>query len=371
MKGLTVGLTIVNTNETASSQIWSNGLNQNIVFLGMLLQRLHIVAEVILIASPDSYQHPVGTAFGWKVMPISDAVFHCDLVIELGARCTEEHQRKQLHKRGGKLVSYVAGNVTVMNFEAVVQNRSHGDSVSKFFFDAVWVTPQHWHTCESYLKATRSPSTHQVPHIWDPQCIRMSAMESGNNPYWREPEDKRWRLACFDPNINVVKSFHIPLLAAEEAYRIEPSIIKQLLLFNAEHLKHSDHVKEIVNATEIGRAGKVNGEARHRIAGVMGKNVDAVITHHWENELNYLYWDVIYLGWPLIHNSKAIKEAGYYFTDFDTKSGGTAILEAMHSHARTRKTRRTAELEQLWQFSIDNPLVQDRHRELIEMVMSK
>jgi hypothetical protein len=50
---------------------------------------------------------------------------------------------------------------------------------------------------------------------------------------------------------------------------------------------------------------------------MLGREVDAVITHQWENDLNYLYWDVLSLGYPLVHNSSRIKDAGYYYPDFD------------------------------------------------------
>lgn len=371
MKRLRVGLTVVQSNADAGAILWANGLNQNIVYLGMLLQRLDIVESVALVSSPGGDAHPIAAAFRWPVLPIETAVDHCDLIIEIGARGTEVHQLERLHKRKGKIVSYVAGNVQVMNFEHIAHGLAHGDAVAPFEFDAVWVTPQHWHTCASYLRMTRSPHTHIVPHIWDPFCAQMSAMEIGTNPYWRSPGEEGWRIGCFDPTVNVVKSFHIPLLCAEEAHRRKPSWIKTFSLFSALHLKESVHVNELIQATSLGRAGKVFAEARHRTAQVLGKHVDAVITHQWENNLNYLYWDVLYFGWPLIHNSDAISEVGYYFPSFDTEGGGKAVLEALRGHSTNRSKRREAEFDALWNLSVNNPKVQAEHARLIEMVMDQ
>jgi hypothetical protein len=61
------------------------------------------------------------------------------------------------------------------------------------------------------------------------------------------------------------------------------------------------------------RQTKSPPKARHGIVAMLGREVDCVITHQWENDLNYLYWDVLSLGYPLVHNSSRIKDAGYYY----------------------------------------------------------
>jgi hypothetical protein len=57
-----------------------------------------------------------------------------------------------------------------------------------------------------------------------------------------------------------------------------------------------------------------------------------VVTHHWENGLNYLYYEVLYGGYPLIHNSEFLTEYGYYYNAFDADSGADALLKAYAEH---------------------------------------
>lgn len=61
------------------------------------------------------------------------------------------------------------------------------------------------------------------------------------------------------------------------------------------------------------------------------------MTHHWENGLNYLYYEVLYGNYPLIHNSEFLSDYGYYYKDFDAEDGGRALLKAMKEHDRSLK----------------------------------
>jgi hypothetical protein len=57
-----------------------------------------------------------------------------------------------------------------------------------------------------------------------------------------------------------------------------------------------------------------------------------VVTHHWENGLNYLYYDVLYGGYPLVHNSEFLADVGYYYESFDAEAGGEALIRALTTH---------------------------------------
>ena len=370
MKRLKLGITVV-AGQDAHAALWSSGIAQNIVYLALLFQRLPQVEFCCLVSCPAGVgpeAHPLAEMYGLSTLQAQDACQSLDVIIELGARA-ETALTGPFRERGGKLVSYVAGNAMVMNFEGLANKVPYGDFVNEVGFDAVWITPQHWRMNHAYAEITRSPNTVMAPHIWHPMCLTQSAYTLKTNPFWRPPERKDWRLGVFDPNVNVVKTFHLPLLVAEEAYRKDRELINRVLLFSAEHLKGNDHFEQFIAATDLGRAGKVFAESRHLVAQMMGLYVDAVITHQWENDLNYLFWDVLYLGWPLVHNSPAFKETGYYYPSFDPQSGGEVLREALASHEKRWRETRPAVLETLWRFNIDNPAVQQTHAELLEQLM--
>ena len=363
---LTIGITIAPADD-ADALLWSNGLSQNILYLGLLLRRLPEVAEVGFIA--DAQPHALADRFGFPAWNVADAADRCDIVIELGSRSFGQAQVDKLRKRGGKLVSYVAGNVMAFNFEAIAHGKANGEQLVAHGFDAVWLLPQHWHMCRSYCAITSSPNVQQIPAIWDPVVLNQMAALLRRNPFWREPEDRRYALGCFDPNVNVLKTFHLPLLVTEEAYRLDKKRIERLFLFSALRFTKSRHVTEMITATDLGRDGKVSLEGRHSPAYVLGEQIHGVVTHQWENNLNYLYFEILYLGWPLVHNSPHLHGAGYRYADFDCQDGGRKLHEALEGHSATRIRQRDAVREALWSVCLDNPAVQDRYSELLAQVM--
>jgi hypothetical protein len=371
VKRLKVGITVI-AGQDAHSALWSSGIAQNTVYLALLFQRLPEVEYCALVACPASAApalHPLAEMYGLPTLQLAEATERLDVLIELGMRADTEYTGP-FRARGGKLVSYVAGNAMAMNFECLASRVPYGDFVNEVGFDAVWVTPQHWKMNHAYVSVTRSPNCHVAPHIWHPMCLTESAHRLKTNPYWRPPEAKDWRIGVFDPNVNVVKTFHLPLLVCEQAHRRWPELINRVLLFSADHLMGNPHFEQFCAVTDLGRDKKVFAESRYLVGQMMGSHIDAVVTHQWENDLNYLYWDVLYLGWPLIHNSPAFAEVGYFYPSFDPKTGGQVLCEALAGHAAQWAKTRPAVLETLWRFNIDNPEVQRRHAELLEQVMA-
>jgi hypothetical protein len=367
--GLRVGVTATGTLADVDAALWSSGVVQNVVFLALLLQRLPQVTSCDLVVCPQGGGgHALAARFGLGAVDEADAVERLDLIVELGARGAGEAMRR-FRERGGRLVSYVAGNVVAMDFEALACGLPYGEMMSDSGFDAVWITPQHWRMCRSYAAVTRSPNVERAPHIWSPVILRQSAARLGR-PLFRPPDAAPTpaRIGIFDPNVNVLKTFHLPLLVCEAAYRLAPETIDRVLMFSAEHLKGVPHFEEFCGATELSRAGRLFAEQRQPLAAMLGEHIDAVVSHQWENGLNYLYWDVLYAGYPLIHNAPELAEVGYYYGDFDPSDGGRALIEALVGR-RDKVAERPKVMETLWARHIDNPSVRARHAELIGQVM--
>jgi hypothetical protein len=367
---LKVGVTIGRGSEWIDQILWSSGLNQNIVYMTMLLQRLPEVEQVFIIdCSEAKTPHPLAEWCGVASISQQTAASTVNLIIELGSR-TDQTMAKMFRDQGGKLVSYMAGNAAIMNFEAVAGKTANGEVNSGVEFDATWITPQHWETNRAWSQITRAPITEIVPHIWEPVCLEAAVKQSKHRYFWHDRDlSKGYRVGTLVPNINTVKTFHIPLLSVEEAYRKAPHLIDRMLLFNTEKLAGLPHFEEFIAATSLARDKKVFSEGRWMTTNVIGTFIDAVVEHQWQNNLNYLYWDVLYSGHPFIHNSTEIDSAGYYYQEFDSQDGGRVIVDALSRHAGRAKEARRDAIDYLWRFRVDNPVVQARHSELIEQVM--
>jgi hypothetical protein len=364
---ISVGITIESGVLDPNLSLWSSGIMQNIIYLAKLLQKLPCTQGVylILVDGGDSVGHPIATAFGFSTMNLGDALNELDVIIELGVRLPKDAS-SSYREHGGFLVSYMAGNAMIMNLEAVSSRLPYGEVVNHSGYDAVWLTPQHVHTNNSYVKLTRSNHVYSAPHIWDSMVIDHYNAQQKRSFKWTPPkEDFGWRLVNFEPNVNVVKTFHLPFLVCESAYRLRPDLIKHLYLMNTQHMTGQIHFEEFIGVSDLAKAGRVTSEGRIQIADVLGVHANAVVAHQWENALNYHYWDVLYGGFPLIHNSPMLANAGYYYPDFDPVRGGRVLVDALINHSKNLHEYKKNAAQTLWRFSIDNPDVQAIYAELL------
>ena len=76
------------------------------------------------------------------------------------------------------------------------------------------------------------------------------------------------------------------------------------------------------------RHGLASFEGRFPLFQVMPAHVDAVIAHHWENSQNYLYYEALHGGFPLVHNSHLLGDCGYRYHGFDCEEGGQRAAAA-------------------------------------------
>jgi hypothetical protein len=64
----------------------------------------------------------------------------------------------------------------------------------------------------------------------------------------------------------------------------------------------------------------------------MNVYADIAVSHQWENNLNYLYFDLAWMGWPIVHNALFCKDVGYYYSEFNYEEGGKQLLNAIYNH---------------------------------------
>jgi hypothetical protein len=142
-----------------------------------------------------------------------------------------------------------------------------------------------------------------------------------------------WRVAILEPNRSVIKAPSISMLICDQAERADPGSIAFMYAVNAFHMREHETLKHLANSLDLTRSHRASFEGRHDIAAFMAQHADAVVSHQWTCDQNYLYMDVLYGGYPLIHNSPWLVsfDAGYYYPDFDAPAGGRALLDA---HAR-------------------------------------
>jgi len=342
MKPVNIAITIILPNDEGQS-IWANGARQHAVFLYQCLKKSPIADKVWLVHDTAGMQTiPSGMLLdGFKddVVHISSVLEQVDLLIEVSLNVGAA-QAQFIRDRGGKVVSYRVGNDYYFTLQNILFDNIPDwvPNQSRTEFDEVWTNAQHAHTCKSFFEVLFRSEVHILPHIWSPYFIEKTHLA---NPVQKKRfgytnRGSRKTVAMFEPNINAVKCCLIPMLAVNEFYREYPDLLQHCYITNALHLGKNKTFNHLISPLDMNLTQRATVEGRFPFpefaGGIESVNLDIIITHQWENGLNYFYYDALYGNYPLVHNSPFLKDIGYYYEGFEIQQAAKALHQAATEH---------------------------------------
>lgn len=366
--GYTVGITIF-VNVDGKFGLWENGLRQNVIFLYRLFAAAPNCARVVLLNHGDADPTEVLDELGIPrdaVVRTPDVIDQLDYVVSVGA-AIDPPTLGILRANGAKLILYKGGNGAVISMEALICQPPRGDAERYFdvgLFDEVWMTPQHLHTFKPWTQTLYRVPVIEVPQVWAPTFLDSRPVVA-QGLFGYRPGKAKWRVGMMDPNITVMKTSHMGMLVAEAAFRLRPKIFAAIYISNALPHRDNSHFESFASSLTAIKAGIMTVEPRFVSADFLANHCDAIVTHHWENGLNYVYYDVLYGSYPLIHNSAFLKDYGYYYPDFAVDEGGRVLLEAFERHDKEFPAYQAKSRELIARLDPLNPANIDLHERLL------
>lgn len=330
---LRVGVTIAIRD--GGQSVWENGIFQNCILLVQMFKQMPEVAEAVLIHGPGITEIPAGLMLaetGTEIVNWDQAMETLDVVVEMSDQLAEDWVAK-FRAKGGRYVAMKVGNEYFIDVERSIYSLPHAGLFSRKAYDAIWTLPQYKDCCADYFSLTTRAPVKIVPHLWSPVFLEMgiARLPEGVSFGYR-PGRKRWRVCVFEPNLCMVKTSVIPMLVCEEAYRKKPAFSEQFRFCNTFKSKDNAGFLRFAQSLDIVKNGLSSFDGRFHYYEFMAHHGDCVLSHQWHNAQNYLYYETLYGGYPLIHNSPIIKDLGYYYPDFDCKAGGEALVRAYEMH---------------------------------------
>jgi hypothetical protein len=362
--GITIGLHHV------AETLWNNGIKQNAVFLAEALKHCPAVASVVLVnttAIAVTAALPWDQA-RWPTVAFEAAKDSVDVLIELGGQI-DAAQTDYLKHRGARLVSYCCGFEYVHAMEAMLFNKPLWGT-SLFVnqrYDDIWMVPQVAHISQPYFEVLRRTEARAVPFVWSPVFLeeRARALPDGGVYQPRLHAGAR-RLSVMEPNIDVVKFCLYPVLIAELAYRARPDAIALLQVTNAERLARENmEFITLMNQLDLVREHKAVFLGRHETPAFLAQNTDIVVSHQWENPLNYFYLETCWQGYPLVHNAHLCADLGYYYEGNDVAAGSARVLEALDTHDAQALAYRDRQRRLIDRYLPGNPAATDMYNTLL------
>ena len=324
---LRVGITIALASEAET--LWNNGIKQNAIFLAEALKGCEGVGAVWLVnftATPITPELPWDLQ-RWPTVTFEAIKDQLDILIELGGQVSTA-QTDYLKDRGTRLVSYCCGSEYVAAMESMLFSRpSFGyDLFVNQRYDAIWMIPQVAGISEHYFSTLRRRPARVVPFVWDPVFVTQRAAGYGAMGEYRPKTGPR-RISIMEPNINVVKFCLYPIFIVEEAFRLRSDLIAFLHVTNSQRLAtESREFIALMNQLDIVRGHKAAFIGRFETPQFLAEMTDVVVSHQWENPLNYLYLEACWQGYPLVHNAALCPELGYYYSGNDVSAGCKQLL---------------------------------------------
>jgi hypothetical protein len=330
---LRVGVTI--HIRDGHQSIWENGIFQNCVFLVQLFNLSPEVEKAVLVNGSGAKEvHPsmMFNQVGVEMIDLPAALETLDVIIEMSSQVPEDWLAK-FRARGGRIAWMRCGNDYVIDIERAMYGLPPGGLCSAKKYDAIWTLPEYEHSCTDYFAITTRAPVKIVPHLWTPEFFNkgIATLPAGLR-FGYQPGKPRWRVCCFEPNMCMVKTCITPMLVCEEAYRKAPQMFEFIRICNALKAKENPAFVRFARSLDIVNHGIASFEGRFAIFEYMAHFGDCIVSHHWENGQNYLYYEALYGGYPLIHNSEFIRDLGYFYPDFDCQAGGEALVRALEVH---------------------------------------
>lgn len=335
-----IGITLNLPNNIC--ELFNNGIRQNVLFLSELLINIGKYDVCFIIDNIDVDMNntiadkriaELRKYITVNYIPYRDVLnYKFDLIISFGYIIDEEKMKATRLMGGTRHVFYnVANRYIIETEDCIYSNKDQLTLIYKRhkYFDECWNIPQMCNTNKHYIQTLLRCSVKDVPFIWSPVLI-----DSEQNKYVKRAEEKS--IAIMEPNLSIMKWAFPALLVCENAYRDNElgGKIKHVYICNAE-CKDADFLKnlnKIVESLDLKRDSKLSIEKRYNALSFMERHSDIVVSHTWENWLNYLYLDLAWMGWPIVHNGKLCKEVGYYYDEFHYEMGGEVLKDAILNH---------------------------------------
>jgi len=274
---------------------------------------------------------------------------------------------------GGRLIKVYLGNILNIDIETPIFMPQHHFAhhvVGKN--DAILVSPHYGQHTEyaSYLNHVVPPadlSKTIAPYVWDPNILTRDGTQSLT---WRAPATGEEEIfVIMEPNISFQKAAFMPLLIMERWYREvgKPKGWKGMIqVVNGERLLMVPHfLHNIMPYLEIYKDAKVESTGRKDIVSTLREWPTATfVLHNYNNEFNYMTLELLWCGFPVLHNSPSWLEFGYGYRGLKDAAG--LVEEARLRHGGRLETYRAHAAILAWRYSPYNPAIHEAWHKILD-----
>jgi len=362
------------TAAITEDNLFLNGLFQNVFFLLRMFDSMGFLPIFIVNEKPKNLEKIPEIIRNCRILSVEDLVkqpIPIFAYIEIGMSI-DIMVRKFLKMVGAKIYKLYLGNIINIDVETPVfypgMNFAHhviGE------IDGVWVSP-HYGQHSQYAIALnqldpRSSTTRTAPYVWDPAVLTDDGRRSLQ---WHPTQPGETEaFVIMEPNISFQKTALIPLMILEKWFRANPTWDGQVVVVNGERLLQVPFFKESVLANmDLFKQGRINMLGRLDILTTLKSFPNATfVCHQINNEYNYMTLELLWAGFPVLHNAQVWRDFGYSYTGSDLSEAG-ALIDQIRAHHKDRLEAYKGHARALaWRHSPYNPDIHRAWKEVLRV----
>ncbi len=311
----------------SGSHLFSSGIIQNAYFNYQCFEHMGLNPEFICY---DDDPKP----FGYKDLKMKRVMFNDKekfepsdyFMVMTVTRAMDKGSYDMFKKAGVAVCAFICGNCIMFDQEDFCRG-SRGqatfiDSNSKS--DQLWIIPSFW-SSHDYLETIRRVPSFVVPHLWSPEIIKEFTPKFYGKPeseLFYDPKKhkgKKINILILESNMALLKNAWVPMVACEKLHQMYPDLIDCVYVFN---YPKDDLAWKMADSLTLDRDKKLRRFARLSFPEILihFNNLEStpiILSYQVHNTLNYLYYEALHYGYPLVHNSPDLEKCGYFYPEFN------------------------------------------------------
>ena len=322
----------------------SNGVQQNLIFLADCINQITDKECFFLyIGKLDNKNYILNYSCISYEVYLKEKINNFDVVIYAGFLPPPDvHAFDRSRYALTKFVYLQLGNELNEDIDSILHPSEKRNAetflANMYEFDQIWTSP-HYKKSIPYLATKHHNYDVKIsPYLWNDTFIKIQFDNLKLNISFDifKSNLNYKKVSVFEPNLFYTKTCLIPIYIVENYIRNYDSKIESLDIFGAQNLVKNEYfMKLILSMDSYNKKNEfLKIYPRMNFLRAVKNHGGLIISHQIYNELNYLYFESLYLSLPLIHNSNMLKDYGYFYNEYDINKASEHIDQILKNHKK-------------------------------------